>query len=289
MYSGGTRMVCEKCGKEHDGSFGSGRFCSLKCAHSRTWTGEHNLARSEKLKGRRVGGAIPDPSSKEIRTCKCGVQFEVYKHGNRKFCSKACSTQHKDYSNCGGVRLGSGRSKSGWYKGIYCGSTYELAWVIYHLDHGISFERNNEGFDYIFNGVKHKYYPDFKLGSGNYVEVKGYLQKQDLAKWKMFPHNLQVLTKEKLKPIFQYVTSKHGSRLYELYEGIANPKQNPCRVCGEPSRNIYCSRRCAMLGNKKRSSKKTRTDINTVYREYYHINKDRINARRRELYNLKKL
>lgn len=27
-------MLCEKCGIEHDGSYGSGRFCSQKCARS---------------------------------------------------------------------------------------------------------------------------------------------------------------------------------------------------------------------------------------------------------------
>ena len=27
-------MKCEKCNKEHDGSYGSGRFCSSKCARS---------------------------------------------------------------------------------------------------------------------------------------------------------------------------------------------------------------------------------------------------------------
>ena len=27
-------MICEKCEKEHDGSYGSGRFCSSKCARS---------------------------------------------------------------------------------------------------------------------------------------------------------------------------------------------------------------------------------------------------------------
>lgn len=27
-------MICENCGKEHDGSFGSGRFCSRSCANS---------------------------------------------------------------------------------------------------------------------------------------------------------------------------------------------------------------------------------------------------------------
>ena len=25
-------MKCEKCGKKHDGSYGSGRFCSAQCA-----------------------------------------------------------------------------------------------------------------------------------------------------------------------------------------------------------------------------------------------------------------
>ena len=27
-------MICENCGKEHSGDFGSGRFCSKKCAKS---------------------------------------------------------------------------------------------------------------------------------------------------------------------------------------------------------------------------------------------------------------
>ena len=33
-------MICEKCGKEHDGSFGSGRFCSKSCANTRTHSNE---------------------------------------------------------------------------------------------------------------------------------------------------------------------------------------------------------------------------------------------------------
>jgi hypothetical protein len=41
----------------------------------------------------------------------------------------------------GGYRIGSGRSKSGYYKGIYCGSTYELCWAIHALDHNIKFSR----------------------------------------------------------------------------------------------------------------------------------------------------
>lgn len=44
-------MICEKCGKEHDGSFGSGRFCSRACANSRIRTEEIRQKVSAKLKG----------------------------------------------------------------------------------------------------------------------------------------------------------------------------------------------------------------------------------------------
>jgi hypothetical protein len=33
-------MECIKCGKEHDGSFGSGKYCSKSCANSRVRTNE---------------------------------------------------------------------------------------------------------------------------------------------------------------------------------------------------------------------------------------------------------
>ena len=34
-------MICEECGKEHDGSYGSGRFCSDHCR--RVWIGRHSI------------------------------------------------------------------------------------------------------------------------------------------------------------------------------------------------------------------------------------------------------
>ena len=33
-------MKCKKCNKEHDGSFGSGKYCSKSCANSRVRTDE---------------------------------------------------------------------------------------------------------------------------------------------------------------------------------------------------------------------------------------------------------
>ena len=38
--------ICERCGAEHDGSFGSGRFCSRSCANART----HSDETKEKIK-----------------------------------------------------------------------------------------------------------------------------------------------------------------------------------------------------------------------------------------------
>ena len=49
---------------------------------------------------------------------------------------------------CGGKRHGSGRGKKGWYKGYWCDSSWELALVIYNLEHNIKFERNKL-FDFI--------------------------------------------------------------------------------------------------------------------------------------------
>ena len=39
-------MICENCGKEHDGSFGSGRFCCKKC--STIWTNKHRILKNKK-------------------------------------------------------------------------------------------------------------------------------------------------------------------------------------------------------------------------------------------------
>ena len=45
-------LNCEKCGKEHDGSIGSGRFCSRSCANSHIPTPEHREKTSKSLKGK---------------------------------------------------------------------------------------------------------------------------------------------------------------------------------------------------------------------------------------------
>jgi len=117
----------------------------------------------------------------------------------------------------GGVTKGGGRGKSGWYKGIWCDSSWELAWVIYNLDHNIKFERNKKGFEYIFKGEKHKYYPDFKLSDDSYTEIKGWIDEKSKAKINQFKGTLNVLIKKDLKPILEYVEEKYGKDFIKKY------------------------------------------------------------------------
>lgn len=48
-------MLCIKCHTDHDGSFGSGKFCSRPCANSRTFTEDSKLKKSIANKGKVSG------------------------------------------------------------------------------------------------------------------------------------------------------------------------------------------------------------------------------------------
>ena len=76
-------------------------------------------------------------------------------------------------SKCGGYKERCGRGKNGWYKGIWCDSSWELAFVIYHLEHNLYIERCHDIRTYEYNGKTYKYFPDFITDDG-IVEIKGY-------------------------------------------------------------------------------------------------------------------
>ena len=117
--------------------------------------------------------------------------------------------------NAGGYRPGSGFGKQGWYKGYWCDSSYELAFVIYNLEHNIKFERNNDRFDYVYENKNHKYIPDFKLNN-QYIEIKGFERPNDKYKYKSCP-NLKVMYYNDLKYCFDYVINKYGKDYIKLY------------------------------------------------------------------------
>lgn len=118
----------------------------------------------------------------------------------------------------GGVRKGAGHGKHGWYKGFWCDSSWELAYVIYCLDHDIAIERNHDWFPYVFEGRQRKYYPDFKVGD-EYIEIKNYDTPMVIAKIQQFPidKKLKVLHEGDLTQVFAYVKEKYGENYTELY------------------------------------------------------------------------
>lgn len=205
-------------------------YCSQKCGSifsqrnggNRSWTEQDKLKQS--LWAKKYNYRPPKMGfNKSCLHCKC--EFYIPQSSkNRKWCSKNCFIEYCNENKylkgkSGGLRNGSGRGKCGWYKGYYCSSSWELAWVIYQLEHGLKFERNKNGFQYEFNNKKYKFYPDFIInGSSHYVEVKGYIDDKVKAKIAHFPHKLEIIGKEEIKPFVNYSIEKYGKDYVELYE-----------------------------------------------------------------------
>ena len=118
--------------------------------------------------------------------------------------------------NFGGYVKGSGNGKKGWYKGFFCDSSWELAYVIYCLDHSLSIERNKEKRTYTYKGKTKKYIPDF-IVSSRLVEIKGFKTDEWEAKLKFNP-DITVLYEEDLSSVFEYVKSTYGKDFIRLYE-----------------------------------------------------------------------
>lgn len=127
--------------------------------------------------------------------------------------------------SCPGIRKkmsehvvgGGGSGLTGWYRGYWCDSSWELAYVIYQLDHGVAFERCQERFEYLWDGHRHWWLPDFKEGD-TYVEIKGRMRARDVFKWVTFPHRLRVLRQPEMKPIIEWVSDRYGADFARLFE-----------------------------------------------------------------------
>lgn len=85
-------MKCEKCEKEHDGKYGSGRFCSEKCARSFSTTGNRKEINKKVSNALRVHHRVGDGN---IKLCDYGCGQEArYTLGNGKWCCEP------HYSKC---------------------------------------------------------------------------------------------------------------------------------------------------------------------------------------------
>lgn len=227
-------FICKNCGKEYilnltDAQYNKGKFskfCSRSCANSR----KH----SEDVKNK-ISNSIKqifknDPETfkgwykkigiytTQCKYCKKEIKYIGAKNIKR-YCSKEC--KHKYLSeHTGGYRIGSGYGKSGWYKGIKCDSTWELAFLIYHLDNNLYIKRCNIKRKYFYEGKEHTYYPDFITDKG-IIEIKGYKTKQSEEKRKQNPDIINIF-KEDIQFYLNYVKEKYNKSLIELYDNSNN-------------------------------------------------------------------
>lgn len=209
--------VCKKCGKLVTKRFGSGVFCSRKCANSRHC--------SEVVKQKISDGVKKADKTKYYNSIENHKQFRKILYYNDPpkciICGAILSYNKRYNSTCSElcrrelIRRNAlkqrfhGNGKSGKYKHFWCDSTYELVFIIYCLEHNIDIKRNKKAYKYIYNNEIHKYIPDF-IVDDELVEIKGYYT--DLVDIKLRSVNdrfIKVLYKKDIQYCFDYVDEKY--------------------------------------------------------------------------------
>lgn len=220
-----VKKQCPKCDKEFeleriikkDGTIKIPKFekayCSRNCANGHKHTEEWNKKISKGLKIER-----------ELRFCKtCGKKIS---HKNKyDYCgncfrkSKECSSimSKATKGKTGGYNEGSVKNyKSGRYDGIWFDSSWELAYYLYNKENSVNIIRCDENFPYVYEGVKRKYHPDFIIDD-TYIEIKGYEQPETDAKIRDFPHKLEIIRRDDIERILEYVENKYGKEFWKEF------------------------------------------------------------------------
>lgn len=109
------------------------------------------------------------------------------------------------------------------YKNIPFDSSWELAYYIYLKDNNIDFVYQPEtNLWYYFNGKKHKYNPDFKIGD-EIIEIKGeqfYRMNTEQFQSKLKFMNeigVKILRKPDILPYLKYIKEKYGKNYLESF------------------------------------------------------------------------
>ena len=237
------KHTCEKCGKIMTEKFGSGRFCSRNCANSRSHSVEiknkisnsvketYNTNEATKQKLYDLNRSRKEKYYNNPKRCHiCGniISYDKRRHA---ICSEECLKifykENAKKNNLGGLQNITSWGKRGSYKGIHCDSRYELAFLIYCKDNNILIERANTAFEYSFEGVNYKYYPDFYLSeTDTYIELKGYDPNNSRTLSKLNAvlnekHNVKILYEKDLIPYFEYIENTYNipyNKLEILYD-----------------------------------------------------------------------
>lgn len=110
----------------------------------------------------------------------------------------------------------------GKFRGIQFYGSYELAYIIYHIEVlNIIPTRCLESFSYTFRNKVHSYTPDF-ISNNGYIEIKGKIKKQDPFKWKQFPKTkkLKLLFRKDLDIEIRYCIQVYGKNYWKKFATV---------------------------------------------------------------------
>lgn len=170
-------------------------YFSLHRGKTITWTPENRYTKAKKL-------GLPKPQLSEETRQKLSNAIKKrtpdFLAENAKKISK---TVKRKVAN-GTWHNSRGKKYVVEYKGIKFDSSWEVAYAKFLDSKNIRWKRNTDSFCYFWNNENHNYTPDFYLVDTNeYVEIKGWEQERDRAKWSQFPTDktLIILKEEDLK------------------------------------------------------------------------------------------
>lgn len=140
------------------------------------------------------------------------------KSKTKKTCSIKCYGKWRSLNNSKEIKT---FGKWGYYQGIYCASSWELAFLIYNKDLGKNIKRCDLTFEYSMNDEDKVYFPDFLMDATIY-EVKG-RELEDVAFKTQAVidagYKIELVRRKEINPIIKAIKEKYRVKdVTELYD-----------------------------------------------------------------------
>lgn len=211
--------ICHYCGQHAQFQLKNGRWCcQLFCSQCPAIKKKNSEGQEKLVKKGRVAWnkGLPSPRRGQTKQTNQKIRLQGQRL-HQRYASGELVRKHP-------FNINKNKYKNGWYKGYQCDSSWQLAFVIYNLQHNIKFERNIQGFEYQHNGQKHRYFPDFIMEDGTFVQIKGWMNQNSRIRIQTFKHPLIVIDKTKIKPYLDYALQKYGYHFTDIYDNIIPDK-----------------------------------------------------------------
>ena len=127
--------ICENCGKEHDGSYGSGRFCSCKCRS--IWSGKCTAQKNHKCNFHKRPRA-------PYGTWKCNICNTIFETHSKLW-------EHKHEKHNDQLNGPHGKGQTAWNKGL----TKNTSNTVKQISQNISYQYKTGKLVPGFKGKKH--------------------------------------------------------------------------------------------------------------------------------------